>query len=339
MISVRRSLGWSLVGMSLLLHIFTIFCFSRQPDHLAAFTVMPIWLWGGIGLFLAGAATLLLRHRLSLVVPGIWAITLLIGADEARTLTTIGKPGPRPGPPADFQGSPVLRVVTLNCAHFSYGDPIPDLKAWHPDIVLLQQIHPHQAVRAAKLLYDGEGQFLIHRTNALISRWSMIQRDPPPGLETARNQHVTLTLADGSPLHLVNAHLSSAATDLRLWSPDAWREHYHNRTSRKNELANALAILQQTANFPDEPTLFGGDFNASATDVVHRQLTGSFRNAFASAGTGWGNTYHRRFPILRIDHLYTTHQLRPVRARAYVTRKSDHRMVVADFLLLRRPQH
>ena len=47
---------------------------------------------------------------------------------------------------------------------------------------------------------------------------------------------------------------------------------------------------------------------------------------------GWGNTFHRRFPIVRIDHLYATRHLIPIRCRAVTTRNSDHRMVVADFL-------
>ena len=83
--------------------------------------------------------------------------------------------------------------------------------------------------------------------------------------------------------------------------------------------------------FPNTPTLFGGDFNSPASDVVHRQLARDFVDAFATAGTGWGDTFQRRFPILRIDHIYATRHFTPVRCRAVTTRHSDHRMVVADF--------
>ena len=40
---------------------FTVFCFTRQPDHFAAFTVLPIWVWGGVGLLLAIISCYLLR--------------------------------------------------------------------------------------------------------------------------------------------------------------------------------------------------------------------------------------------------------------------------------------
>ena len=55
-------------------------------------------------------------------------------------------------------------------------------------------------------------------------------------------------------------------------------------------------------------------------------------DAFAAAGTGWGNTYQRRIPIHRIDQIHCTRQFRPLRCSAVTTRHSDHRMVVADLL-------
>ena len=83
---LSRRIGWTLVGASLLLHIFTVYCFARQPDRFAAFTVMPIWLWGGVGLLWSSMAFYFLRAPLSLVMSAVWAITLLVGADEARVL-------------------------------------------------------------------------------------------------------------------------------------------------------------------------------------------------------------------------------------------------------------
>jgi hypothetical protein len=66
------------VGLSLLLHLFTVFCFSRQPDHFAAFTVLPIWVWGGFGLLLCTVAFYFLRASLSLIMTAVWAVTLLV---------------------------------------------------------------------------------------------------------------------------------------------------------------------------------------------------------------------------------------------------------------------
>lgn len=100
----HRRAGWFLIGLSLLLHLLTVFAFARQPDRLAAFTVVPIWLWGGCGLFLSVSAFWFLRAPLSLVLTGVWALTILLGADEARVIAHVATPAPhpaRPAPPKD----------------------------------------------------------------------------------------------------------------------------------------------------------------------------------------------------------------------------------------------
>jgi endonuclease/exonuclease/phosphatase (EEP) superfamily protein YafD len=323
-----------LVGLSLLLHLVTVYCYSRQPDRFAAFTVLPIWVWGGIGLACSVVAFYFLRASLSLVMTAVWSITLLVGADEARVLAHFGRSAPQPGPAAPHQGQPVIRVVSINCAMMQFGDPAPDIAKWKPDIVLAQDLYPHQVRQFADALYGGRGDYRAHVTRdgglGILTRWKIRREVRNP---TLRSQQLTIEMPDERTLEVVNVHLQTAATDLRFWKRDAWREHRINRAVRHNEMATVRQVLEQTTRFPQTPTVLGGDFNASATDPVHRQLIRDFTDSFAAAGSGWGNTFQRRFPILRIDHIYTTRHFTPVRCAAAVTRHSDHRMVVADFIL------
>jgi endonuclease/exonuclease/phosphatase (EEP) superfamily protein YafD len=328
--SISRRFGWILVGTSLLLHVFTVYCFARQPDRFAAFTVMPIWLWGGVGLLLATLAYYFLRASLSLVMTAVWTVTLLVGADEARVLANFGKQAPLPGLAEAYENKAVIRVVTLNSAFFMYGNPAQDLAAWQPDIVLLQDILPHQVRQIADVLYGGHGDYRALQTNGLVTRWKITQEIRNPN---QRDEQVTILLPSGAKIEVVNVHLATAATDLRLWQRSAWVSHRNNRVIRQRELALTQQVLEQTTKFPNTPTIFGGDFNSPATDIVHRQLARDFVDAFAAAGTGWGDTYQRRFPILRIDHIYATRHFTPVRCRVVTTRNSDHRMVVADFVM------
>ena len=328
--SISRRLGWILVGTSLLLHLFTVYCFTRQPDRFAAFTVVPIWLWGACGLALSSLAYYFLRASLSLVITAVWTITLLVGADEARVLANFGKPAPLPGLAEPYAGKAVIRVITLNTAFFTYGNPAQDLAVWQPDIVLLQDINPHQVRQIADVLYAGHGDYRALQTNGLVTRWKITQEIRNPN---QRDAQATLLLPNGAKIEVVNVHLATAATDLRLWQRAAWVSHRNNRIVRQRELALTQQVLEQTTQFPNTPTIFGGDFNAPATDIVHRQLTRDFVDAFAAAGTGWGDTFQRRFPILRIDHIYATRHFTPIRCRAVTTRHSDHRMVVADFVM------
>jgi endonuclease/exonuclease/phosphatase (EEP) superfamily protein YafD len=326
-----RSLGWTVVGLSLLLQLFTVYTFAFQPDRFVAFTVMPIWLWGGVGMLMTLAAFYFLRARFSLIMTGIWALTLLFGADEARVLLNFGKSPPLPGRAAPYEGRPVLRVVTLNCCSFNYGNPAADIARWQPDIVLLQEVYPHQVKQIADALYGGKGDFRTHLTNGIISRWKIL-RETPNLNSLKRYQQVGIRTPGGSEIEVVNIHFGSAATDLRLWRKYAWTTHRLNRQYRLNELGLARRTLANSTRFPRTSTILGGDFNAPATDIVHRKLAPDLVDAFNAAGTGWGNTFQRRFPILRIDHIYATRHFVPVRSATFTSRHSDHRMVIADFL-------
>jgi endonuclease/exonuclease/phosphatase (EEP) superfamily protein YafD len=328
----RRRAGWFFIGLSLLLHLITIFAFARQPDKLAAFTVVPIWVWGGVGLLFSIVAFWFLRAPLSLFITGVWAMTILLEADEAKVIANVGKSAPVPGSAGVADGRPLLRVLTLNCNFFNYSggsDPAADIRRWDPDVVLLQEVHPHQVRHIAEVLYPEGGDYRIYSTNGIVTRWD-IRREVNPQPSGFRVQQVTLRRPDGWEFEVVNLHLASAATDLRLWRRDCWRTHRINRQVRLKELGIALSILVDTA--PGRPVIIGGDFNAPPADPIHSLLKDDFDDAFDAAGTGWGNTYQRRIPIHRIDQIHCTREFRPLHCSAFTTRRSDHRMVVADLL-------
>ncbi len=327
---LRRSTGWMLTGVSLALHIFIVWCFVWQPDHFAAITVLPIWLWGAFGILLSAVAVYLLRVPLPVIITGVWCVTILAGADEAHALMHIGKPAPQRGPAADYQGSSVMRVVSLNCNMLLTGDPTHDIAAWQPDILLLQDAPAPLVKEIADVLYGGKGDFRAWQTNGIVTRWKIQREVHSP---TQRDQQVTIMRPDGRSVEVVNVHLLSAATDLRFWMRTTWREHRINRALRHDELSLVRGVLGQSTDLPNTPTLFGGDFNAPATDIVFRGLNGDFVDAFSAVGTGWGDTYQRHFPILRIDHIFATKHFTPVRFATITTPYSDHRMVVADFVM------
>lgn len=330
MSKTRRAIGWSLVGGSLLMHALTVWCYSTQPDSLAAFTVLPFWFWGGIGLAMSVFAFCFLRAPLSLIVTAVWAVTMSVAMDEARVLSNFGHPKITVERRMAPDGSLPIRIATVNCASFAFGDPTRDLEKWDPDIVLLQQVFPHRVKQIAEALYGGNGDYRAYMTNGIATRYEIRREVRNP---TMRNQQATVRLPDGSEIEVVNVHLATAATDMRLWQSDARSTHRTNRDIRRKELSVVLQVLEQTSSFPNTPTILGGDFNAGATDIVHRQLVPDFDDAFAEVGRGWGDTFHRRFPILRIDHIYATRHFQPLSAGTVVTKKTDHRMVIADYVL------
>lgn len=318
---------------SLLTHILTVWCYARQPDSLAAFTVMPFWFWGGIGLSLSVLAFYFLRAPLSLIVAAVWVVTLFVCMDEAKVLSNFSHPKltmERKHPPG---ATKVLRVATLNCAAFAFGNPTEDMKKWDPDIVLLQHVYPHQVKQMTEALYGETGDYRATGNNGIATRYKIRREVRNPLM---RNQQVSIQLPSGQEIEVANVHLASAATDLRLWKSSSRTLHRSNRNLRRTELSAVLQVLDQASSFPGTPAILGGDFNATATDIVHRQLIRDFDDAFSKVGRGWGDTFHRRFPILRIDHIYATRQFQPQSCGVVVTKTTDHRMVIADYLLLGR---
>ncbi len=330
MSKTRLAVGWGFVGGSLLTHVLTVWAYASQPGFLAAFTVYPLWFWGGIGLALSVVAFCFLRAPLSLIVTAVWAVTLSVAMDEAKALSHFNHPKLTPEREVQRAGPRLIRIATVNCGNFSFGDPLEELRKWDPDIVLLQQVFPHRVKLIADTLYGGGGDFRAYQTNGIVTRFEIRREVRNPMM---RNQQVTVRLPEGTEIEVVNVHLAQAATDMRLWSSESRFRHRQNRDIRKKELSVVLQVLEQTTPFPSRPTLLGGDFNSSATDVVHRQLTRDFDDSFGESGRGWGNTFHRRFPILRIDHIYATRQFDPVSSIVVPTKTTDHRMVISDLLL------
>jgi endonuclease/exonuclease/phosphatase (EEP) superfamily protein YafD len=329
-IRLRRRLGWILLGFSGLLCALTIGAFTLRPDFLAAFTVVPVWLWGGIGILGAVISYRLRRERSALIAAVVWLVTIGCVADESRSLLRFPSEASMPGPAMPYHGKSVIRVATLNCSSFRFGNPAAELAAWQPDIVLLQEVFPYQVQQIATALGGPKNEWRVNLTNAVITRWKIEREINDPN---RRKQQVSIATPSGKKIEVVNVHLATAATDLRLWRMAVWVGHRANRATHRQELSQDFQQLRNTTQFPATPTVFGGDFNSTASDGIHRQLAGDFVDAFAAVGTGLGNTFQRRLPFMRIDYLYGSRELTPVRCRTVTTRHSDHRMVIADFLL------
>lgn len=328
----RKAFGVALVIIALGFHLLTIALYTRQPDLFAAFTLFPIWVWGGIGLSISSLAFLGFRAPLSLFTSGVWAVTVLALSDETRSLGRIGQEAPEPGIPKRHNGRNVIRVATINWSASPKSFSL-DIERYHPDIIFIQEIpHPYQLRKLNDTLYKGKGDYRYDSTKrcGVIVRGE-IERQIRNKIY--RSQQVTARLPNGRKVELLNLHLQAASTDMRLWQRDCWRIHQQNRKLRRAELTVALSVLKETSPFPNRPTIVAGDFNAPANDSIYRMLRHHFTDSFDASGTGWGNTYHRRLPILRLDHIFASKHFLPVRSRVVSIPQSDHRMVVSDFVL------
>lgn len=315
-----------LTTLSVTIHLVTVVTYARRPDTLAAFTVLPLWLWGAIGLFFAGVAFITLRSAIGLFLSALWAITLLVLCDESRMITNLGEATLKLEPP----GHRYVRVATLNCSGLQ-SDHRLALRSFQPDIIFLQEMmHPILVRQLIRELYDDKADYRFHQSCCVIVRGSILREIRN---SYYRTQHLTAELEKGMKVELVNVHFVTAETRLDLWNPEAWRAHRDNRRHRHLELTTSLQILEKFSDFPGTAAIFAGDFNAGMGDPVHDLMARDFENAFSSVGRGWPNTYHAKFPFVRIDHIYASRHFTPHAARVFELPNTDHRLLVADLKL------
>lgn len=93
-------------------------------------------------------------------------------------------------------------------------------------------------------------------------------------------------------------------------------------------------ILEVVEDSP-YPVVIMGDFNDTPQSFTYQELKRGRKDAFIERGNGWGATYLKPFPIMRIDYILHDSELECTSYNCVSDIKSDHAMVEATFT---RPQ-
>ena len=240
-----------------------------------------------------------------------------------------------------------LTVVTFNIhsgiGHQGYDlDRIAgEIAAVEPDVVLLQEVDDRRLrshfvdeagyvasllgmrhVFASNVERDGlrAGDPTSEYGTAVLTRlrvgsWTHTLLPNLPGRQQRGLQHLVLRLA-GRDISVYNAHLDHTTPALRQ---------------------EQMRLARDIVGVDPLPAIFGGDFNASpgsatlrlALDPTHTTL----RDPWPLAGEGDGLTVPNFAPVTRIDYLLATEQWTPDVMATWQSAVSDHRGVVARFLL------
>jgi endonuclease/exonuclease/phosphatase family metal-dependent hydrolase len=236
-----------------------------------------------------------------------------------------------------------LRVMTYNTKAAQLLERTGDIAALereivrhHADIVVMQDANGIRHWRG----YDPKGPLfgLAHvfaqGEYAVASRWPL--RDcaiAQVALAAEPLSYARCSVdAGGAAFTLITVHLESprmglnAARHEGVDGIDAWQRNHEAR------LAQARALARDVA---PGPLVLAGDLNApDASAVVRSLLALGLRDAFASAGRGYGYTYGHtlrpRFSFLRIDHILVSPEFEVRDSSVGGDDASDHRPVIAD---------
>lgn len=198
------------------------------------------------------------------------------------------------------------------------GTLIKEVRAWEPDIVLLQEVDSFRrrsgGVRQAQQIGDALGLSWVAGTgqtgNAILSRFPVKE-----------HRIIGLPRAGGKfPRHAVHAVVDVAGTDVSVYST-----HFDHK-SRGARIAQATALAKVVAA-DARPSIVGGDLNSQpGSDAVARLRAAGLGDVWA-VGKGSGNTAPGRNPRLRIDYVLHDAFLEPLQSVVLASSVSDHRAV------------
>ncbi len=272
-----------------------------------------------------------------------------------------GSPSPAPSPtstqtilpgatltPCPRHGRSVpLTVVTFNI-HSGIGHSglnldriVGEIAAVDPDVVLLQEVDKNRLrsrfvdeseyvasllgmrhVFASNLERDGlrPGDPTSDYGTAVLTRlkvenWTHTLLPNLPGRQQRGLQHLVLRLA-GRPISIYNAHLDHTTPALRQ---------------------EQMRLARDIVGVDAYPTIFGGDFNASPASATLRLALApshtDLEDPWPLVGEGNGLTVPNLAPRSRIDFLLATSEWTPTVMATWESAVSDHRGVVARFVL------
>lgn len=341
-----RSLARFSVIASMLMALALAWLYHFAPRHLA---LVELTRYAPFLIYLVPGLTAL---ALSWLLAPLWrviaalALTLMLTA--VMDVSTGLRSDPLP-PDAEAAGVRPVRLMTYNIksyrAAFRWGGFVPlnnEIASQQPDILVMQDAR--EVSRAGDLPFGMREVLPKHKLYA-YGEYAIASRFPlsdcrlgdisfrDEKLEYIRcTVDIGGTLVDVITVHLLTprAGLNAARFELHQGLDD-WSRNVADRMTQVDALVRDLVPLRR-------PTILAGDLNAPEHSPVVRTLMATgLRNAFSTAGRGWGYTHgHSLKPwvsFLRIDHILVSPEIGVTSAHVGWRGGSEHRPVIADLLV------
>ena len=217
-----------------------------------------------------------------------------------------------------------------------------EVARYGPDVVVMQDAHPLLRGRpseAEKAPLFGLPEIHVAGQYIIASRLPL--RDCSEGvLETGGEPlaFARCTLdSKGGAVEVMTVHFESPRSGLNAARHEGfdgivqWQQNHESRLAQARALARALEHGKR-------PLILAGDLNApESSAVIQSLLAVGLRDAFSSAGRGYGYSYGHTlrpaFSFLRIDHILVSPQIGVSDCFVGEKEASDHRPVIADLVL------
>jgi len=326
----QKTLATFIPSMLLIAYLIVAICLLNRWDAVVAVTLIPVWAWAAIGMVISLLCWIMCRGLPSLLVFCLCLATGVLFSEEtlgiARELVVaikgeIAKP-PLAGP---VVGPAKIRVVNVNAV----GSEAALRRAIEaqPDILVVQQA-PDKAVldAVADQLYGVDRCVASHRTNAILARGELLGVIGDPENATL---HARIKRADGFIIDVTNLDLKGCAPSLEIWRPAVWKDLIEARVHNRRLVRASLGENEITRS--NIGRVISGGFGTPPGDDVYRPLeTNGLVDSYGEVGLGWGNTFPSEYPALRLDQIWVSANLVPIRSTTRLNPESTNRIVVSE---------
>jgi endonuclease/exonuclease/phosphatase family metal-dependent hydrolase len=249
--------------------------------------------------------------------------------------------------PTNVKASNAINVMSYNVRLFNLYNWLPAanvethitdfITTASPDILSLQEYHPHENVDLSLFKYKYEK--LSGKTTkygqAIFSKFPIINSGSIAFPNTSNNAIFVDLVMHKDTVRVYNIHLESLRIDPKLEAlSKEGSERVFKRVGNtfKMQQSQTELFLEHKAKCPYK-MIVCGDFNNTAFSYVYRKIKGSLNDAFEMAGTGFGPTYNFRFFPVRIDFILADTDFNVNNFNTYSVEHSDHYPVMATLTL------
>ena len=211
------------------------------------------------------------------------------------------------------------------------------IKTQSPDILSLQEYHPHENIDLSFFRYKFEklSGTKIKYGQAIFSQYPIVNSGSIEFPHTSNNAIFADIVKDSDTIRIYNIHLESMRIDANV-------ENLKKEDSERllKRMGNTFKMQQSQAelfllhkNLCKYKSIVTGDFNNTAFSYVYKEIKGDFNDAFKDAGNGFGRSYDFKFFPVRIDFILTDEAFKINSFTTFDEKYSDHYPIMANVSL------
>ncbi len=310
----------------LLAYLAVAACMLNRWDAMVPVTLTPVWAWAGAGALVSLLCWIVCRGPALGAMLCLFLVTAVAFSEEARGIyrEAVASVRERRATPAPPEGS-VLRIASVRCS--GKEEALREAVEAAPDLLLVQEAPDKMTLDAvADRLYGVERSVTTWGDLAILGRGETLSVLTDP---QGKALHVRLKHPGGLVIDATNLDLPGCAPRLDMWKPPVWKELVSARVETRRIVRTLLG--ENPMNRERVARVVGGGFGTPPKDDVFRPLENNrMVDTGAASGQGWNNTHPSTYPFLRLDQIWVSPNLVPLKSTTRLNPDAKGRIVVSE---------